>query len=86
MESTSGDGTLAKERRPGLDKKCRLHVLCRRKRLADPDGISVKAAIDGLVEAGILRDDNAECVKEVSISQEKCRPGEEEQTIVRVYV
>ena len=62
-----------------MDQKCRIHVHSRRTRLADPDGISAKAAIDGLVEAGILESDSAKCVEEVSFSQEV---GEDETTII----
>ncbi len=85
MEPTSRDEPMATKRGSGLDKKCRIHVCCRRKRLADPDGNSVKAAIDGLVEAGILRDDSAKWVEDISVSQEKCG-AEEEETIISIYV
>lgn len=50
-----------------------------RKRLADPDGISAKAAIDAIVAAGVLQDDSAKFVKEVRFTQEK---GSEEKTII----
>jgi Holliday junction resolvase RusA-like endonuclease len=46
---------------------------------SDADGISAKAAIDGLVHAGLLKDDSPKYVKEVSYSQEK---GEPEETII----
>jgi len=60
-------------------ERCCIHVHSIRKRLADPDGISAKAAIDAIVEAGILADDKAEEVKEVTYSQEK---GEPEHTTI----
>jgi len=50
-----------------------------RKRLADSDGISGKAAIDGLVHCGILEDDSPEFVEEVRYKQEK---GKEEFTVI----
>ena len=40
------------------------------------DGISVKAAIDGLVEAGVLADDSPEQVAEIVHRQIKGRPEE----------
>lgn len=43
----------------------------RRRRLADPDGLCAKWAIDGLVESGILPDDSAEWVESVTFTQEK---------------
>lgn len=55
---------------------------CKRKRLIDIDNISVKAVIDGIVLAGLLRDDSPEFVRSVTVSQEKCKPGEEEETEV----
>ena len=62
-----------------LDQRVRIHFHSKRRRLADPDGISCKAAIDGLVQGGILRDDSAKFVKEVSFSQEIA--GDEETVI-----
>ncbi len=64
-----------------LDKKCRIHVHSRRRRLADPGGISFKALIDGLVLAGVLPDDNAKFIKEPTASQEV---AENDETIVDV--
>lgn len=66
----------------GLDKRCSIHIHSRRHRLADPDGISGKAAIDGLVLAGILSDDSPKEVSEVTYSQEKIPKTENEETIV----
>ena len=51
-----------------------------RHRLADPDGISAKAAIDALVKAGILTDDSAKEIKEVRFRQTKIRLSEDEKT------
>lgn len=63
------------------DKGCRIHIHSVRKRLADPDGISAKAAIDAIVVAGLLQDDNAMIVKEVFYSQEK---GDTEETTITI--
>jgi len=62
-----------------MDQKCRIHVHSRRRRLADPDGISAKAAIDGLRLGGLLKDDSARYVKSVTFSQEL---SEEDETII----
>jgi len=56
--------------------------LSRRHRLADPDGISGKAAIDGLVSAGILSDDSAKQVAEVRHSQVKVSKADAEETVI----
>lgn len=50
-----------------------------RKRLADIDGLSGKAAIDGLVEAGILESDSPQQVEEVRHRQVK---GDNEETLI----
>ena len=66
--------------------RCNIHIHSRRFRLADPDGISGKAAIDGLVHAKILSDDSAKEVAQVTYSQEKVskKAGEAEETIITI--
>lgn len=59
-----------------FDRKVSIHIHSVRKREVDSDGVSAKAAIDGLVEAGLLQDDSPKWVKEVSYSQEKGTPEE----------
>ena len=64
-----------------FDSLVRVHFHSVRKRLADSDGISGKACLDGIVEAGILHDDSPAYVKDVTHSQEK---GKEEYTIITI--
>ena len=52
-----------------------------RKRLADSDGQSAKAAIDGLVHAGVLNDDSPKWVNEVRYRQVKAK---EEKTVILI--
>lgn len=61
-----------------------IHIHSKRKRLVDPDGISGKAIIDGLVKAGVLKNDSPEYVAEVTHSQEKIKKGETEETIIDI--
>ncbi len=58
----------------------------RRKRLVDVDGVSAKSVIDGITASGLLVDDTTKYIKEVSYSQEKCKKGEAEETIISIYV
>lgn len=51
-----------------------------RRRLADPNNINTKAAIDGIVKAGILTDDSPKQIKEVRFKQTKIKAPEEEKT------
>jgi hypothetical protein len=88
MERTISDEPLGEKEGKGLDtcgggKRVRIHIHSRRKRLCDPDGISAKAVIDGLVHSGILKDDSAEFISEVSYSQEKTNA--EEETEISIY-
>ena len=84
VEPTAGNEPLAKKKAQGLGPPCRIHVHSRRYRLTDADGVSAKAAIDGLVHAGLLQDDSAKYVAEVSYSQEKISKKEEEETIIEI--
>lgn len=62
----------------------KIHIRSFRKRLCDADGISAKAAIDGLVHAGVIPDDSPKYVSVVSYSQEKIKKGEEEKTEIQI--
>jgi hypothetical protein len=73
---------MGKEGGPGLHQKCSIHVHSRTHRLADEDGRSCKAVVDGLREAGIFEDDSPEFVKKVSHSQE--RTTGDEETIIEI--
>ena len=67
-----------------FDSPCGIHIHSRRHRLADADGISAKACIDGLVLAGVLEDDSHKWVKWVTYSQEKISKKEDEETIITI--
>jgi Holliday junction resolvase RusA-like endonuclease len=64
-----------------LDQKFRIHIHSKRRRLADPDGISAKAAIDGLAAGGIFPDDSAKFIANISFSQEV---NKSEETIITI--
>lgn len=81
MESNSWYETLVEEGPSPFSSPVRISIHSKRKRLTDADAVSAKAAIDGLVCAGLLKDDSPEFVKEVSYSQEKVT-AEEEETII----
>ena len=65
-------------------RKVRIDVLHVRGRLVDPDNLSVKAVIDGLVRAGVLRDDSPKEVEEVRHRQVKGKPERTEITLTEV--
>lgn len=82
VEQTFRNEALEQEEIATLHPPVRIHIHSKRKRFVDADGISAKAAIDGLVHAGILPDDSASYVHEVSYSQEK---STEEETIIEIW-
>ena len=55
-----------------------------RRRLADPDNFASKYLVDGLVEAGLLRDDSPEFVNEVRHRQEKIPAWQEESILIEL--
>ena len=84
MEPIISTESLAKKKSKGLDTRFYIHIHSKRNRQCDPDGVSAKAAIDGIVKAGILPDDSAKFVKKVSFTQEKCSSITEEETIITI--
>ena len=50
-----------------------IRVISYRRLKHDPDGISAKAVIDGLVQAGILTDDSSEQVTQVTFESRKSK-------------
>jgi Holliday junction resolvase RusA-like endonuclease len=81
VEQAVGDALGCEEQHVPFASQVRIAFHCVRKRLADVDNLSGKAVIDGLVEAGILADDSAEQVAEVTYRQTK---GKTEKTIITI--
>ena len=86
LERAPGRPPVAAPRHPTVDTPCRVRVLCRRHRLADPDGISAKALIDGFVLAGILAGDSTrEIVESPVITQVKVSRDTPETTTMEIF-
>ncbi len=89
VEQVIGDGVSSAEEYPahdsrvrfGLDQPVRLSFTHYRKRLCDPDGLSVKAAIDGLVLGKVLTNDAAQQITEITHRQVK---SGEERTVIEI--
>lgn len=79
MELSPSDGPLETKKGSGHFARVSITVHSYRRRLADPDGISAKAAIDGLVMCGVIKDDSAKYVEEVRHKQTKSK---EEKTVL----
>ncbi len=67
-----------------LDTRSHIHLHSRRHRLADPDGLSGKAVIDGLRRANILIDDSVKYIDYPTQTQEKIKKSEPEETIITI--
>ena len=57
-----------------------IEIVSYRVRLADADGVSAKAAIDGLVMCGVLADDTTKEISEVRYRQVKVKNESDEKT------
>jgi hypothetical protein len=63
-----------------FNSRVSVEIVSYRVRLADADGISAKAAIDGLVMCGILADDTTKEISEVRYRQVKVKNEADEKT------
>lgn len=81
VESHPRNAPLATSQTPYFTTRVDIHVHSIRKRLADPDGIAFKYCLDAIVRAGILKNDTAQEIRQVTFSQEK---GKQEQTVITI--
>lgn len=84
MEQDTGNGYMEKKKIKRLDSPINIFLLSKRHRLTDPDGISIKAVLDGIVLAGILSNDTAKEIKGIFFSQEKISKEFPEETIIEL--
>lgn len=81
LEPHTGNAPVAEETAPRFTSPVNIRVISYRKANHDPDGISVKAVLDGIVRAGILTDDSAKQVKQITFESKKSK---EESTIIEI--
>lgn len=82
MEPTASDGPLPPYAGTPLRPPIGIRVISYRSRACDPDGVSAKAAIDGLVHCGLLRDDSSKEIASVTLEVRKVKNEEEERTLI----
>jgi len=81
MEQNLSHATLPKNSFAQVASQVHIRIISYRKLKHDPDGISAKAVIDGIVQAGILADDSTEQVKSVTFESRKSK---EEKTTIEI--
>ena len=86
MEQNTCDAPMGEKKTEGLDSRVNILVISYRRRNHDPDGISAKAVIDGIVRRGILPDDSAKEVNEVRFKSVIIEKGEEKTVIEIISV
>lgn len=75
---------MAKSKGTALDPPVIITVTSYRHAKHDQDGVSAKAAIDGIVQAGILPDDSRDEVEEVRFRSVKVTSKTKEKTIIEI--
>ena len=86
LEPDINHDQVGEEKANQVDKKVSINIMHHRHRKCDPGGISFKAAIDGIVDAGILQDDSSKEVEEIREKQEKIPAGKPEITVITIEI
>ena len=81
MESTDANAAFSADEDTAFNTPVNIHVISYRARNHDPDGVSVKAVLDGIVAAGILADDSSKQIKKITFEGRKSK---EEKTIIEI--
>ena len=81
MEYFTRGAPVEKKTDKRLDTPVNITVTSYRKRKHDPDGVSCKAVLDGIVRAGLLQDDSC---KEVNSITFKSVLSQEEKTVIDI--
>lgn len=82
MESGSQHEPERANARQAFSKRVYIHIHSKRGTITDPRGIYDKPVVDGIRKSGLLRDDSAPYVKEISESQESSKI---EETIIEIW-
>lgn len=76
---------MEKRKSAEFNSRVSVEIINYRTTLADSDGVSAKAAIDGLVNCGILRGDSTKEIQEpIRSRQVKVKNASEEKTVIVV--
>jgi hypothetical protein len=84
VEQVGSNESVGKNEGSPSHSRVRISCTSHRKRLADFDGISYKAAIDGLKAIGVLKDDSTQYVSEEATVNQKKTTGDE-YTVIEIW-
>ena len=82
MEPASGNEPIPANEGPPLRPPVGIRVVSYRSRICDTDGVSAKAAIDGIVRCGLLPDDSCKEIAWVRFEVRKVKNESEEKTLI----
>lgn len=81
VEQINADAALPEDGGKAQDTRVDIHVRSYRRLKHDPDGVSAKAALDGIVARGILTDDSSEQIAKITFEGIKSK---DEKTIIEI--
>jgi hypothetical protein len=84
LEQVASNEQVGKNEGSPSNSRVRISCTSHRKRLADFDGVSYKAAIDGLKAIGVLKDDSTQYVSEEATVNQKKAVGDE-YTVIEIW-
>ncbi len=84
LEPYPTNAPMAKKKDQGLDTRVNITITSYRKRIHDPDGVSAKAVLDGIVRAGLLPDDSTKEVYQITFRSIICKKDEPEKTVIEI--
>jgi len=82
VESLAEYATLPEDRFKEEDARVSIYVRSYRRLNTDPDGISIKAVLDAVVERGVLPDDSSKQIKSITFENFTGCSKEEERTLI----
>jgi len=85
MESDTDNEYSPEERIAALDTRVIVAVTSYRWGKHDPDGVSIKAVLDGLIKCGILRDDSTDEIQKICLRSKKAKTKAMERTTIEIY-
>lgn len=85
LESYPCHGAIRAQTLTSLDTRVIVAVTSHRHGKHDPDGISIKAILDGLIKCGILRDDSTIEIQKICLRSKKAESKADERTTIEIY-